>query len=270
MAKSRVNEQNEDFLYHNEARGVRLQLDYLKAETKMRELGIKHTIVVFGSARIIEPELAIQKQLKIEKALEQDPDSTPLKRELKQTKELLKKSIYYEEARAFGRLVGGSGKGPQDPTVTLMTGAGPGIMEAANRGAADVGAKSIGLNIELPFEQAPNTYVTPELNFEFHYFAIRKLHFLHRARALVVFPGGFGTLDELFEVLTLIQTGKSEPMPIILICQEYWDRLVNLEMLQEEEMISPEDLAQITYADNAVEAWDHILKWYQEQGNPLI
>ncbi|MDY0402245.1 TIGR00730 family Rossman fold protein [Sulfurovum sp.] len=270
MHDSKVNQTSSNFLYHNEARGVRLQLDYLKAEVKMREHHIKHTIVVFGSARVIEPERAVQIQQKAQKALEEDPDSTELQSTLKKADKIVEKSIYYAEARAFGRLVGESGKGPDDARVTLMTGGGPGIMEAANRGAEDAGALSIGLNIELPFEQEPNPYITPDLDFYFHYFAIRKLHFVHRAKALVIFPGGFGTLDELFEILTLIQTHKSKPIPVVLIYKAYWERLINFEMLTEEEMISPKDLELIEFADTASDAWNRILQWYIEQGDPLF
>lgn len=270
MHNSKVNQTSSNFLYHNEARGVRLQLDYLKAEVKMREHNIQHTIVVFGSARIKEPERAAQIHSEAKKALKLDPDSKELQSTLKKAEKMVEKSIYYEEARAFGRLVGQSGSGPDDTRVTLMTGGGPGIMEAANRGAEDAGALSIGLNIELPFEQKPNPYITPDLDFYFHYFAIRKLHFIHRARALVIFPGGFGTLDELFEVLTLIQTHKSKPIPVILICREYWERLVNFKMLTEEEMISKKDLELIEFADTASEGWNRILQWYIDQGDPLF
>jgi len=270
MKETKSNMKSYTFLFHNEARGVRLQLDYLKAEVKMREHNIEHTVVVFGSSRIIEPERAIYLQMEAEKALEASPDSVELQEALKHAKKMLEKSIYYEEARAFGRLVGQSGKGPKDARITLMTGGGPGIMEAANRGASEVGAKSIGLNIELPSEQNPNPYITPDLNFYFHYFAIRKLHFVHRAKALVIFPGGFGTLDELFEVLTLIQTKKSEPMPIVLICREYWEELVNFEMLRKENMISQNDLDLMKFANNAQEAWDTILSWYVQKDTPLF
>ena len=243
MHDSKVNQTSYSFLYDDEARGVRLQLDYLKAEVKMREHHIEHTIVVFGSARIIEPSRAQLILKEAKKALKQNPDSTELQETLKKAEKMVEKSIYYEEARALGKLVGQSGKGPNDTRVTMMTGGGPGIMEAANRGAQDAGAISIGLNIELPFEQAPNPYITPDLDFYFHYFAIRKLHFVHRAKALVIFPGGFGTLDELFEVLTLIQTHKSKPIPVILISGKYWKKLINFNMLMEEEMISKKDLA---------------------------
>jgi len=223
-----------DFIKSDEARGVRLQLDYLKAEVKMREHGVDHTIVVFGSART--------------------PQSAPM----------------YEEARKFGQLVGNNGGDPEDCHITLMTGGGGGIMEAANRGAFDVGSKSIGLNIELPHEQYPNPYISPELCFQFHYFAIRKLHFIKRAKALVIFPGGFGTLDELFDMITLIQTKKSEPTPVILVDKSYWDKVINFEFLYEEGMISKEDLDIILYSDCAQNAWDQLLNWHKENGIPLI
>jgi len=228
-----IAEEDKNFLYSDEARGVRLQLDYLKAEVKMREQGIDHTIVVFGSAR----------------TLENNP--------------------YYQEARSFGQLVGKSGKSPKDCHVTLMTGGGPGIMEAANRGALDVGAKSIGLNIELPHEQFPNPYISPELCFQFRYFALRKLHFMQRAKALVVFPGGFGTMDELFEILTLIQTGKSPSIPVVLVDQSFWDKTIDFKFLIKKNMIGIQELDMITYVDNAKEAWDTILHWHENNNTPL-
>ena len=258
------------FLDSDEARGVRLQLDYLKAEVKMREHHIKHTITVFGSARIIETESAIEKLKKVEKELEASPHSDALLTSLREAERMVEKSIYYDEARKFGQLVGKSGKGPKDSNVTLMTGGGPGIMEAANRGAFDVGAKSIGLNIELPHEQFPNPYITPDLCFQFHYFSIRKLHFLHRAKALVVFPGGFGTFDELFEILTLIQTQKNDPIPIVLVSEKYWRRAINFEFLSEEGVIYPSDLEVLIYADNANEAWENIIQWHKKNKTPLF
>lgn len=183
---------------------------------------------------------------------------------------MVRKSLYYDQAREFGQLVGKSGKNPEDCRVTLMTGGGPGIMEAANRGAMDVGAKSIGLNIELPHEQAPNPYITPGLSFQFRYFALRKFHFMQRAKALVVFPGGFGTMDELFEILTLIQTGKSPCIPIILVGKEYWDRVIDFDYLLEEDVIESDDLSMISYVDTAKEAWDTILKWHKSNQTPLF
>ena len=255
-----------DFLTSDETRSVRLELDYLKPELIMKKYGIKHTIVVFGSARIKEPKSAMKELEKIQELLKKSPDSKTLLRELRRAEKMVEKSIYYEEARKFGQLVGKAGKGPKDNTLIIMTGGGPGIMEAANRGAYDVGAKSIGLNIQLPHEQFPNPYIDPDLCFQFHYFAIRKLHFLHRAVALVVFPGGFGTLDELFETLTLIQTRKNPPIPAVLVGKEYWHKLINFTFLVEEGTLDPEDLHIFTFKENAKEAWEYILQWYEKRG----
>ncbi len=265
-----VAEDDKGFLCSDEARGVRLQLDYLKAEVKMTKQGIDHTIVVFGSARIVNFDTAIKTLNKIEKKLKHSPTSNKLLIALGKAESMVKKSQYYDEARKFGQLVGKSGTGPEDCHVTLMTGGGPGIMEAANRGALDVGAKSIGLNIELPHEQFPNPYITPELCFQFRYFAIRKLHFMQRAKALVIFPGGFGTLDELFEILTLIQTMKSPSIPIVLVGKAYWKRVIDFDFLKEEDVIGCDDLEMLTYADNAEEAWDKILQWHEENKTPLF
>jgi len=265
-----IAEDDKDFLCSDEARGVRLQLDYLKAEVKMQKQGIDHTIVVFGSARIVEFDAAMEELKKIEKKLKKSPHSETLLNALKRAESMVRKSLYYDEARKFGQLVGKSGKSPEDCHVALMTGGGPGIMEAANRGAMDVGAKSIGLNIELSHEQFPNPYITPELCFQFRYFAIRKLHFMQRAKALVIFPGGFGTLDELFEILTLIQTMKSPPIPIVLLGKEYWQRVVNFDFLKEEDVISSNDLEMITYASSAEEAWERIRDWHEENKTPLF
>ncbi len=265
-----VAEEDKNFIYSDEARGVRLQLDHLKAEVKMKKHGIDHTIVVFGSARIIEFDAAMKKMKQIEKKLQDDPHSEALHAELKRSESMVRKSIYYDEARKFGQLVGKSGKKPEDSRVTLMTGGGPGIMEAANRGAFDVGAKSIGLNIELPHEQFPNPYITPELCFQFRYFGIRKLHFMQRAKALVVFPGGFGTMDELFEILTLIQTLKSPSIPIVMVGKEYWNRIINFNFLLEEDVIASDDLDMISYAENAEEAWDAVIQWHKKNKTPLF
>ncbi len=265
-----VAEDDKDFLCSDEARGVRLQLDYLKAEVKMQKQGIDHTIVVFGSARIIEFDTAMKELKKIEKALKKSPHSETLLNALKKAESMVRKSLYYDEARKFGQLVGKSGKNPEDCHVALMTGGGPGIMEAANRGAQDVGAKSIGLNIELPHEQFPNPYITPELCFQFRYFAIRKLHFMQRAKALVVFPGGFGTLDELFEILTLIQTMKSPSIPIVLVGKAYWQRVIDFEFLKEEDVIAANELDIISYAEDAEEAWKIIIQHHEENKTPLF
>ena len=266
----KIAEEDKNFLSSNNARGVRLQLDYLKAEVKMREQGINHTIVVFGSSRIIEFDSAMKVLKNIEKKLKVSPHSEILLSALKRAESMVRKSVYYDEARILGQLVGKSGKSPEDCHVTMMTGGGPGIMEAANRGALDVGAKSIGLNIELPHEQFPNPYITPELCFQFRYFALRKLHFLQRAKALVIFPGGFGTLDELFEVLTLIQTKKSPSIPIILVGKMYWEKAINFAFLEEEDVIESQDLQMITYVDNAEEAWKKIITWHEENQTPLF
>lgn len=265
-----VAEDDKNFICSDEARGVRLQLDYLKAEVKMQKHGIDHTIVVFGSARIVEFDKAMQKLKQIEVKLEDSPHSETLLSELKKAESMVRKSVYYDEARKFGQLVGESGKTPEDCRVTLMTGGGPGIMEAANRGAQDVSAKSIGLNIELSHEQFPNPYITPELCFQFRYFGIRKLHFMQRARALVIFPGGFGTMDELFEILTLIQTKKSPAIPIVMVGKEYWNRIINLEYLKEEDVIGGHDLDVVSYVENAQEAWDTILQWHKDHQTPLF
>jgi len=266
----KVAEDDKIFLYSDDARGVRLQLDYLKAEVKMREQGIQHTIVVFGSARIVEFDEAMKNLKKAEKKLEESPQNSIYLKGLRKAESLAHKSIYYDEARKFGQFVGKSGKGPSDCHVTLMTGGGPGIMEAANRGALDVGAKSIGLNIELAHEQFPNPYITPELCFQFRYFAIRKLHFMQRAKALVIFPGGFGTLDELFDILTLIQTNKSPAIPIILFGKEYWEKVIDFKFLEEEDVIETKDLDIITYVDSAEEAWENILQWHEKNKTPLF
>ncbi|RRS31704.1 MAG: cytochrome D ubiquinol oxidase subunit II [Epsilonproteobacteria bacterium (ex Lamellibrachia satsuma)] len=265
-----VAEDDKNFLCSDEARGVRLQLDYLKAEVKMQKQGIHHTIVVFGSSRIPEFDKAMEELEKTKKALSRAPHSEKLISALKKADSMVSKSVYYDEARKFGQLIGKSGKGPDDCYVTLMTGGGPGIMEAANRGAWDVGAKSIGLNIDLSHEQFPNPYITPELCFQFRYFAIRKLHFLQRAKALVIFPGGFGTLDEFFEILTLIQTKKTPKIPIVLIGEEYWKHVIDFEFLKEEDVIAPEDESILTYADSADDAWKKIIHWHKGNKTPLF
>ena len=264
-----IAETDSAFLNAYETRGIRLELDYLKAELKMKEYGIEHTIVVFGSARIVERQTALKRLEQIEAMLKTQPNSKELLRELQVAERMVSKSIYYDDAREFGALVGKSGEAVEDCRVTLMTGGGPGIMEAANRGAYDVGAKSIGLNIKLPHEQYPNPYITPDLCFLFHYFAIRKLHFLNRAKALVVYPGGFGTFDELFETLTLIQTEKTDQIPVVFVGKEYWKKAINFEFLQEEGVIDPQDLDIFYFADNAHEAWEYILSWHKEEGRPL-
>jgi uncharacterized protein (TIGR00730 family) len=228
-----------EFLTRRELRGARLQLEYLKPDLIQRELGINQTIVVFGSARFKEPESAVTEREK-------------------------RMAHFYEEARKFGKLVADySAACPHEDKLHICTGGGPGIMEAANRGAYEAGALTIGMNISLPHEQQPNSYITHELCFQFHYFAIRKMHFMMRARALVAFPGGFGTMDELFETLTLIQTGKSERVPILLFNEAWWKKLINFDFLVEEGVISAEDLELIEYVETAEECWASIKHYYQ-------
>jgi len=258
-------EENISFIASEEARGIRLQLDYLRVESKLQEHGIEETIVVFGSARTVEYQTAIEMLREAEQKLKAHTPSESLLEALRQAERRVEQSVWYEEARKLGRLVGKSGKGPKDCHVTLMTGGGPGIMEAANRGAFDVGAKSIGLNITLPHEQFPNPYITPDLCFQFHYFSIRKFHFLQRAKAIVVFPGGFGTLDELFEILTLIQTQKSDPIPVVFVSATYWKRMIDFDFLLEEGMIAARDLELFTFAESAEETWKAIKGWYRKK-----
>jgi hypothetical protein len=203
-------------------------------------------------------------------ALAQDPGNAGLQQRVAIAERVLAKSHYYEVARELGRIIGDAGSGPTDSRVVVMTGGGPGIMEAANRGAHDRGAESIGLNISLPHEQFPNPYITPDLCFRFHYFALRKLHFLLRAKALVAFPGGYGTFDELFETLTLVQTRKIKPVPVVLVGEAFWRDAFNIEYLVNEGVIDPEDKDLFWFAETAQEVWDGILHWYEATGEPLL
>ena len=263
-------DQDIDFLNQDVTRGVRLQIDYLKAECLLQDAGIEHAIVVFGSARTLDPTRAEQALIDLDTRDESEKQQDAWKAAYKIAERDARYSRYYQEAREFGRLVGASGHGPTDARVTLVTGGGPGIMEAANRGAYDVGAKSVGLNISLPYEQLPNPYITPELCMRFHYFAMRKLHFVKRAKALVAFPGGYGTLDELFGLLTLIQTHKVDTLPIVLVGKAHWRNVVNFELMVEEGLIAADDPNLFTVLDSAVEAWRYILQWYETRGKPLI
>lgn len=254
-----------DFLWSNDMRGVRLLLEMTKADLIQREEQVESTVVVFGSARILELSVAEERLAVAESELKDQPNNPHRQREVKIARSMVAKAVYYDEARKLGRLISQSCHlfGKCDFVVT--TGGGPGIMEAANRGAHDVGMKSIGLNIVLPHEQAPNPYITPKLCFQFHYFAVRKLHFLLRAKALVCFPGGFGTLDELFEALTLIQTKKVKPMPVLLFGKEFWNRTIHFETLVDEGVISEEDLYLFQFVETAEEAWDCICRYYNFQ-----
>jgi len=251
-----------DFLLRDELRSVRLQLELLKPEILQAEQGIGSTVVVFGSARIPEPGLAAKRVRKAEQQLAQHPGDPALQGRVDVARRIQAKSRYYDEARAFARLTTERAQQAGRKHLVVITGGGPGIMEAANRGAHDAGGRSVGLNIVLPLEQQPNPYVTPDLSFQFHYFAIRKLHFLLRAKALVAFPGGYGTLDELFETLTLIQTGKVKAMPVLLFGREFWDRIINFAALAEEGVVSSADLDLFRFVETAEEAWGVIAEHY--------
>jgi hypothetical protein len=254
------------FLDAYEARGLRLQIDYLKAELLLARNHVERTVVVFGSTRIPEPVAALRRveALRAECAAASTPT---LVERLAVAERVLDNSRYYDVAREFGQIVGRAGAG--NGGVTIMTGGGPGLMEAANRGAFDAGAKSVGLNITLPDAQYPNPYITPELCLRFHYFAIRKLHFMLRAAALVAFPGGFGTFDELFETLALVQTRKIPPVPVVLVGERYWKRAFDVDFLVAEGVIDPEDRELFWYAETAPEIWRGILRWHEANGTPL-
>ncbi len=269
-ATYRQADQDVDFLNRDDVRSLRLQLDFLKPELLLQEHGIESTIVVYGSTRIVEPVVAGRRVQAFKEALKASPQNPELKKRLAIAERILEKSRYYDVAREFGRIVGKSGKGVADCRLLIITGGGPGMMEAANRGAFDVGAKTAGLNITLPHEQFPNPYITPELCFRFHYFATRKMHFLLRAKALVVFPGGYGTLDELFETLTLIQTRCMKAVPIILVGEGYWRKAFDIEFLIDEGVIDPEDKDLFWYAESAQEIWQDIVNWYLAKGELLI
>ncbi|KKW68520.1 3-isopropylmalate dehydrogenase [Lampropedia cohaerens] len=247
-----------EFLTRKETRGIRFQLELLKPELEQAARGIQRTVVVYGSARMLDAQTA-QERLDSARA---SGDAAAIA----QAERAVRNAVYYEKARAFAHLVSRACESePVEKRFIICTGGGPGIMEAANRGAYEAGALNIGLNITLPHEQSGNRYITPGLSFKFHYFALRKMHFLLRAKALVVFPGGFGTLDELFEVLTLVQTGKAKRLPIVLFGTEYWKRLLNLDVLVEEGMVAAQDLQLFTYCDEPEQAWDVIQQFYADQ-----
>jgi len=251
-----------EFLADPRLRPTRMELELLKTELVFQEQGIRSTIVVFGGTRIVDPAEA-RRNLEAAKAhLEETPEDPRRRRAVARAERLLAKSRYYEIARQFARLVSEECQRNGDCEYVIVTGGGPGIMEAANRGAYDVGAKSAGLNIRLPREQAPNPYVSPELCFQFHYFAMRKFHFLLRAKALVVFPGGFGTIDELFDALTLRQTGRMQHIPIILFGREFWQQAVDFHFLAAEGVIDEEDVDLVYFAESAQEAWDFIRRFH--------
>jgi len=247
--------QDPDFLLKDELRPVRLQLELLKPELILQEQHIESTVVIYGSARITDPETAETRLVSAQAEYSRSKDDPLAAKKVESARRILEKSRFYDEARKLGHLI--SSNTGKDQLV-VVTGGGPGIMEAANRGAHEAGMPSIGMNIVLPHEQAPNPYIAPDLNFQFHYFAVRKMHLLMRAKSLVAFPGGFGTLDELFETLTLIQTQKVQPLPVLLFGQAFWERIINFDALVEEGTIATKDLELFEYVETAEDAWEKI------------
>ncbi len=259
----RLAEQDIDFLGRHEQRPVRMQLELQKVETLLRENGITSTVVVFGGTQVIPRKQAAAHLAGAKRILAKKPDDPRAQRAVARAEHTVAKAHFYEEAQEFGRLVSVSCQQNDHCDFVIATGGGPGIMEAANRGAFEAGCKSIGFNIELPHEQEPNAYITPELCFQFSYFALRKFHFVLRAQALVVFPGGFGTLDELFNTLTLRQTGRMQEIPIILYGEEYWRKIINFPALADEGVIADEHLDLIYFAETPAEAWNIIAEFHQ-------
>jgi len=253
-----------EFLLRDELRAVRLQLEIMKPEIIQQEQGINATVVIFGGARIPDPETAAKRLQEIEMQAKREPLSDMASLRVSRARRVMAKANYYEEARELARLITASCINDDDCDLVVATGGGPGIMEAANRGAHEAGGKSIGLNIVLPHEQAPNEYITPELCFQFHYFAMRKMHFLMRASALVAFPGGYGTMDELFETLTLIQTRKIKPLPVILFGREFWNKAIDFDFLVHEGVIAPEDKDLFYVLEKAQDAWQIIREFYDQ------
>jgi uncharacterized protein (TIGR00730 family) len=246
-----------DYITRDDLRPLRLELELLKPQMLLAEKSIKSTIVIFGGTHIKNPEEAAALHAEARAAIDEAPDDPAALRLLAIAENFVAKARFYDQCREFSRIVARFSRRHPGEFV-VKTGGGPGIMEAANRGAYDVGADSIGLNITLPFEQVPNPYITPGLCFQFNYFAIRKMHFLLRAKALVCFPGGFGTLDELFTTLTLRQTGRMQEIPIILYCRDYWDQVINFQFLADEGVIHDEHLELFAYAESPEEAWEQI------------
>lgn len=259
----RLVEEDSEFLVRGELRPVRVQLELLKPEIYLEEQNIKSTIVVFGGTQVVDMHKAEQRLERAKEAAAFYPENPSLQREVTVAERILAKSHYYDSAREFARIVASAPQAAKVGEYCIVTGGGPGIMEAANRGAYEAGAKSIGLNITLPTEQKPNPYITPGLCFQFHYFALRKMHFLLRAKSLVIFPGGFGTLDELFDALTLRQTNRMQEIPIILFGREYWDRVVNFQFLADEGAISDRDLELFQYTESPQEAWELIESFHK-------
>jgi uncharacterized protein (TIGR00730 family) len=256
-----------DFLETDWARPMRLQTELLKPESIFRQHRILSTIVVFGGTRIAERGQARRRVASLERQLAGKPRDRELRKKLAIARSLLAKCDFYDEARKFALIVSREGQKFDGHEYVIVTGGGPGIMEAANRGARDIGAKSIGLNITIPHEQEPNPFITPGLCLQFHYFGMRKMHFMLRARALVAFPGGYGTMDELFEALTLVQTKKVAPMPIVLFSERYWKNLINFEYLVEQGTIDQEDLDLFAFCDRAEEAWAYIKSFWERRAS---
>ena len=258
----RLAHEDPELLADDDSRPIRLQLELLKPERYLRRHKIQSTVVVFGSARVASPEQAQTTMTEAEEEILSNPGDVGLPALLTRAHQQVRQSHYYEEARRFSEIVSRRFQAEGRRDFVVVTGGGPGIMEAANRGAFDAGARSIGLNITLQHEQAPNPFITPGLCFQFRYFGLRKMHFLMRARALVVFPGGFGTMDELFEVLTLIQTGKVRQVPIVLVGTAFWRKAINFDFLIEEGFVSPQDLQLFTVVDKAEEIVATLEKFY--------
>jgi hypothetical protein len=259
----RVAYQDVDFLMEPELRAARMELEQLKPELYLEKNNVRSTIVVFGSTRIVEPANAREQLDRAKSRLADTPADVRRQRAVTRAEELCKLSHYYDTAREFTRLVSTACRTDGECDYVIVTGGGPGIMEAANRGAFDVGAKSVGFNIHLPHEQQPNPYITPELCFQFRYFALRKFHFLLRAKALVVFPGGFGTLDELTDALTLRQTGRMQELPIIMFGREYWRRAIDFQFLADSGTIEDGDLDLFRFAETAGDAWKMIQQFHR-------
>ena len=254
----RLAHEDQELLNSNDMRGVRMLLEISKPEMVLEDQSIASTILVFGGACLVE-KVAAERQLAVAlQHLEQEPDSTAAQRQLQRCKQLVELAPFYEAAREFAHLASCGQKDGEGCRHVIATGGGPGIMEAANRGAFDAGFKSIGFNISLPHEQSPNPFVTPELCFRFNYFALRKFHFVMRTIGAVFFPGGFGTLDELFEVLTLCQTGIKGPIPIVLFGRDYWQNIINFQALADSGLIADDNLDLVQFADSADEAWELI------------
>ena len=264
-ASYRLAYEDGSFLESDAVRGVRLELEFLKPEEYLAEHGVRSTIVVFGSSHVLPPQVA---RARLDAVLERGSRASAA--EVASARKALEYSAYYDEARRFAERMSRRFAGNGQRDFVVATGGGPGLMEAANRGAHDAGAASVGLNIELPEEQDPNPYITPGLSFRFRYFGLRKMHFHFRARAMVAFPGGYGTLDELFETLCLIQTRKIKPVPVILVGEQFWRRVVDVEFLAAEGTIDPEDAELFVFAETAEEIWKIICDWYERSGKSLF